>query len=192
MDYISIIGIAIGLAMDAFAVSMAKSANTTKLNKVSEIKMALFFGAFQFFMPIIGWTIGKSGEEFIDKIDHWIALVLLGYIGIKMVYTSLIKKKNNILETNNNLNLKTLTILSLATSIDALATGIILPTAVGANTALLMFFSTGLIGIITFLISMIGISIGKKFGILFASKAELVGGLVLVSIGIKIFIEHNY
>ena len=176
--------------MDAFAVSMAKSANTTKLNKVSEIKMALFFGAFQFFMPIIGWTIGKSGEEFIDKIDHWIALVLLGYIGIKMVYASLIKKKNNILETNNNLDLKTLTIL--ATSIDALATGIILPTAVGANTALLMFFSTGLIGIITFLISMIGISIGKKFGILFASKAELVGGLVLVSIGIKIFIEHNH
>ena len=109
-----------------------------------------------------------------------------------MVYASLIKKKNNILETNNNLDLKTLTILSLATSIDALATGIILPTAVGANTALLMFFSTSLIGIITFLISMIGISIGKKFGILFASKAELVGGLVLVSIGIKIFIEHNY
>ncbi len=178
--------------MDAFAVSMAKSANTTKLNKVSEIKMALFFGAFQFFMPIIGWTIGKSGEQCIDKIDHWIALVLLGYIGIKMVYASLIKKKNNILETNNNLDLKTLTILSLATSIDALATGIILPTAVGANTALLMFFSTSLIGIITFLISMIGISIGKKFGILFASKAELVGGLVLVSIGIKIFIEHNY
>lgn len=190
MDYIAVIGIAVGLAMDAFAVSMAKAASIKELKVFSFIKMAFLFGLFQFLMPVIGWTIGKAGENLINSVDHWIALILLGYIGIKMIYESIKKSNINEMYETNNLDLKTLSILAVATSIDALATGIILPHAVGATSVLLMFIATGLIGVITFVICLLGIYIGKKFGTLLSSKAEIAGGCVLIFIGIKIFLEH--
>lgn len=190
MDYIAVIGIAVGLAMDAFAVSMAKAASIKDLKVFSFIKMAFLFGLFQFLMPVIGWTIGKAGENLINSVDHWIALILLSYIGIKMIYESIKKSNINEMYETNNLDLKTLSILAVATSIDALATGIILPHAVGATSVLLMFIATGLIGVITFLICLLGTYIGKKFGTLLSSKAEIAGGCVLIFIGIKIFLEH--
>lgn len=190
MDYIAVIGIAVGLAMDAFAVSMAKAASIKGSKVFSFIKMAFLFGLFQFLMPVIGWTIGKAGENLINSVDHWIALILLGYIGIKMIYESIKKSNINEMYETNNLDLKTLSILAVATSIDALATGIILPHAVGATSVLLMFIATGLIGVITFFICLLGIYIGKKFGTLLSSKAEIAGGCVLIFIGIKIFLEH--
>ena len=192
MDYISIIGIAVGLAMDAFAVSMAKAASIKKLKISSSIKMAFLFGLFQFFMPVIGWLVGKAGENLINSIDHWIALILLCYIGIKMIYESIKNRNVNEIYETYNLDIKTLSILAVATSIDALVTGIILPSAVGANSILLMIISTSLIGIVTFFICLFGVYIGKKFGTLLSSKAEIAGGIVLILIGVKIFLEHLF
>ena len=108
MDYISIIGIAVGLAMDAFAVSMAKAASIKKLKISSSIKMAFLFGLFQFFMPVIGWLVGKAGENLINSIDHWIALILLCYIGIKMIYESIKNRNVNEIYETYNLDIKTL------------------------------------------------------------------------------------
>ena len=186
MDYISIIFIAIGLAMDAFAVSIVNGA-CNKINLKNSLEMAFSFGFFQFFMPIIGWLIGKASEFIIDKVDHWIAFILLGYIGFKMFYES--KESSNSTNYTNNVSYKTIITLAFATSIYALATGIILPNAIHANTSLLMVIATSIIGIITFFISFIGIYIGKKFGNMFSSKAQKLGGIILISIGTKILIQ---
>lgn len=193
MDYISLTGIAIGLSMDAFAVSITSGARINKVTLRFALKTALCFGLFQGIMPIIGWLIGKAGENFINSVDHWIALILLSYLGIKMIIES---KNNNKCDTplkkQNNLSLKTLLTLSIATSIDALATGIILPSAVGASTGFLMLVSVGIIASITFVICFIGVYLGKNFGRLCSPVAEILGGVVLIAIGLKIFIEHIF
>jgi len=191
MDYISLVGIAIGLSMDAFAVCLTNGAITRKVTLSFAIKLALFFGFFQAMMPIIGWLVGKAGENFINTVDHWVALILLSLIGIQMIVESC--KKVNCGRTNekqDDISFKKLIALAVATSIDALVTGIILPSAVGASTVSLMLLSVGIIGIITFLFCIIGVYIGKKFGQLCSSKAEIVGGIVLIGIGVKIFIDH--
>lgn len=191
MDYISLIGIAVGLSMDAFAVSLTNGAVTRKVTPWFAVKLALSFGLFQAFMPFIGWLIGKAGAGFIDSVDHWIALILLGYLGIQMLIESYKKtKEGNIEVVRDGISNKTLFTLSVATSIDALATGVILPSAVKATTVLLMVTAVGIIGLITFLLCMIGVYLGKKFGDLFSSKAEIIGGIVLIAIGAKIFIDH--
>lgn len=193
MDYISLAGIAVGLSMDAFAVSLTNGAVTRKVTPWFALKLALSFGLFQAFMPFIGWLVGKAGAGFIDNIDHWIALILLGYLGIKMLMESFKKmKEGNIEVVRDGISFKTLLALSVATSIDALATGVILPSAVGATSVLLMLLSVGIIGLITFLLCIIGVYLGKKFGDLFSSKAEIIGGIVLVAIGVKIFIDHMF
>lgn len=193
MDYISLAGIAVGLSMDAFAVSLTNGAVTRKVTPWFALKLALSFGIFQAFMPFIGWLVGKAGAGFIDNIDHWIALILLGYLGIKMLMESFKKmKEGNIEVVRDGISFKTLLALSVATSIDALATGVILPSAVGATSVLLMLLSVGIIGLITFLLCIIGVYLGKKFGDLFSSKAEIIGGIVLVAIGVKIFIDHMF
>ncbi len=191
MDYVSLIGIAIGLSMDAFAVSLTNGAVTRKVTPWFAVKLALSFGLFQAFMPFIGWLIGKAGAGFIDSVDHWIALILLGYLGIQMLIESYKKTKDgNIEVVRDGISNKTLFTLSVATSIDALATGVILPSAVKATTVLLMVTAVSMIGLITFLLCMIGVYLGKKFGDLFSSKAEIIGGIVLIAIGAKIFIDH--
>lgn len=193
MDYLSLTGIAVGLAMDAFAVSLTNGAVTRGLTKWHALKIALCFGFFQFFMPIIGWGIGKAGESFIGAVDHWIAFILLGYIGGKMIYDS-IKEKNDLEkeQCKSPISFKMLLVMAIATSIDALATGIILPTAVGAYNFALMMLSVGIIGVITFIISLFGVFLGKKFGTVFSSVAEKLGGAVLILIGSKILIEHLF
>ncbi|HEX3038384.1 MAG TPA: manganese efflux pump MntP family protein [Oscillospiraceae bacterium] len=193
MDYISLVGIAVGLSMDAFTVSLTNGAVTRKVTPWFAAKLALSFGLFQAFMPFIGWLIGKAGAGFINSIDHWVALILLGFLGIQMLVESYKKSKDDNFEVvRDGISNKTLLTLSIATSIDALATGVILPSAVKANTIVLMLISVGIIGLITFVLCMIGVYIGKKFGDLFSSKAEIIGGIVLIAIGAKIFIDHMF
>lgn len=186
MDYISTIFIAIGLAMDAFAVSIANAA-CNKINFKKAVQMSLSFGFFQFLMPVIGWSIGKASESIIDKVDHWVSFILLCYIGLKMLYES--RKNDNTNGYITFISYKTIIILAFATSIDALAAGIILPSAVRADTISLMILAASIIGIITFFLSFIGIHIGEKFGNMFSSKAQIIGGIVLIAIGSKILIE---
>ncbi len=191
MDYISLVGIAIGLSMDAFAVSITNGAITKRVTLAFAVKLALCFGIFQAAMPMIGWMVGKAGENFINAVDHWVALILLAYIGIQMIVES--RKKAHCGEFSSkqdNISFQKLIALAVATSIDALITGIILPSAVGASTIPLMLLSIGTIGLITFLICLTGVYIGKKFGILCSSKVEVVGGIVLIAIGAKIFLDH--
>lgn len=193
MDYFSLCGIAVGLAMDAFAVCVTNGAVTKKVTMRFAAKLALCFGLFQAVMPIIGWLIGKAGENFITAIDHWIALILLSYIGIDMIIQSYKKQRCLVpAKAQDGISIKTLLALAIATSIDALATGIILPSAVGASSVFLMLVSVLVIGLITCIICFAGVYIGKKFGVLCSHKAELFGGIVLIGIGIKIFIEHMF
>ncbi|HHV31729.1 manganese efflux pump MntP [Caproiciproducens sp. LBM24188] len=193
MDSVSLCGIAVGLAMDAFAVSITNGAITKKVTPLFALKIAVCFGFFQALMPMIGWAVGKAGEQIICTVDHWIALILLGFLGIQMIVES--RKKAGCGEFHgkqNDIHFKRLIALAVATSIDALVTGVILPTAVGASTIPLLLASILVIGLITFVICFIGVYIGKTFGIFCSSKAEIFGGIVLIGIGLKIFIEHMF
>ena len=193
MDYLALFGIAVGLSMDAFAVSLTNGAVTRNLRLKHALEIALAFGVFQAVMPIIGWLVGIAGKGIIESVDHWVAFILLGYIGGKMVYDSIKEARNpEPKECRDPIKFKMLMVMAVATSIDALATGIILPSVIGASAVFLMFIAVGLIGLTTFLISFLGVYIGKKFGDLFSSKAELLGGLVLIGIGCKILIEHLF
>lgn len=194
MDYFSLFGISIGLAADAFAVCIANGAAEKRVTISYASKFALCFGFFQAAMPIAGWLIGKAGENFIGSVSHWIALILLSYIGIDMIHESCKKShcESTAAEPAGKVNLKTLLCLAVATSIDALATGVILPSSVGANTVAQMLTAVIIIGLITCAISYSGIYIGKKFGELCSCKAEIFGGIILIAIGIKIFIEHVF
>ena len=191
MDYISLIGIAVGLSMDAFAVSITNGAVLKKVNWLTALKIAACFGIFQGAMPFLGWFIGKVGEQLIHTVDHWIALILLCYLGIKMIWDARKKDETNLCK-KNTLKTKTLLAMAVATSIDALATGEILPSAVGAETLLQMIYSIAAISIITFILCLAGVFLGKKFGCFLQNKSGIVGGIVLIGIGIKIFVEQMF
>ena len=183
MDIFTILLIALGLAMDAFAVSITSGfiIKHIKINKALQI--AIFFGLFQAIMPVIGWLLGISLKGFISGFDHWIAFGLLGIIGCKMIYESfkLESAENKI----DPLNIYVLFILSIATSIDALAVGLSL-----SFLKVAIALPAIIIGIVTFLLSFLGVYIGDKFGHFFERKIEAIGGLILIGIGIKILIEH--
>ena len=185
MGFVELFFIAVGLSMDAFAVSICKGLNMRKLNYKHTFIIALFFGGFQGLMPLIGWFLGKQFEQYITNFDHWIAFILLAFIGGQMIHEAL-KKDNEKCDIDENLDIKELFILAIATSIDALAIGITF--ALIPNTNILT--SIILIGIITFVLSIIGVFIGNKFGARFKSKAEFAGGLILILIGAKILFEH--
>ena len=185
MGFIELFLIAISLSMDAFAVAICKGLNMRKLNYTHTFIIATFFGGFQGLMPLIGWFLGKQFARYIINFDHWIAFILLAFIGGQMIHEAL-KKDNEKCDINENLNIKELFILAIATSIDALAVGITF--ALIPNTNILT--SITLIGIITFVLSIIGVFIGNKFGSKFKSKAELAGGIILILIGSKILFEH--
>ncbi len=199
MDYLAVAGIAVGLAMDAFAVSVTNGAVVKNFKPSFALKIAAMFGCFQLIMPVIGWIVGKAGQELIESVDHYIALILLAFIGINMILGSVKEKRNKQKDGYNNTDKdktaasnKTLLLMAVATSIDALATGVILPSAVGANTLALMLIAVVMIGVITFAISFSGVYLGRRFGELLSDKAEIVGGIVLIVIGVKIFIEHMF
>ena len=184
MNIATIITISFGIAMDAFAVSITSGVVLKKHFSIKNIlKIGIFFTVFQALMPLIGWILGSRFSFYIKNVDHWIAFTLLLFIGIKMIYDSLTEVEET--RTINPLNNKVLLFLSLATSIDALAVGVTF-----AFLDVSILFSIISIGIITFILSTLGIIIGKISGERLKKKAELFGGIVLALIGIKILLEH--
>lgn len=189
--------IAVGLSMDAFAVSVTSGMCVKDLRYRESLRAALFFGLFQFGMPIIGWALSLFFKSYIGGFDHWIAFILLAFIGGKMAYealSELIKRKRggtaavcdlDSMKSGGIKNLGTLTLLALATSIDALAVGISLA-VLGQN----VFISAGVIGVVTFCLSVAGVALGRRLGSWLGEWAEILGGLILVGIGLKILLEH--
>ena len=182
MQLINITFLGLGLAADAFAVSLSSGLMIQRIKFNKALKIALLFGIFQAVMPLIGWIMGLSFREFISNFDHWIAFILLLGIGGKMIYEAY----NNLEEDEkfNPLEPYTLLALALATSIDALAAGLGLSLLKSS-----ILFSCTMIGLITFCLSFVGVFLGHKFGNLFNKKIELLGGLTLIFIGSKILIE---
>lgn len=188
MNLIELFIIAVGLSMDAFAVAVCKGLSVQKLRNSHMLITGLWFGGFQGLMPLLGYILGSAFEKFITPIDHWVAFVLLGIIGINMIKESLEKdeKDGSDEASENPFAVKTMLVMAVATSIDALAVGItfaLLP-EVNITAAVL------LIGVITFALSCVGIKIGNVFGAKFKSKAELCGGVILILMGAKILLEH--
>ena len=183
MDLVSIVLISIGLAMDAFAVSVCKGLSMKKIDMKKVIIIGLYFGIFQGGMPAIGYLLGVNFSSLVESVDHWIAFGLLGFIGFKMIKEALSKEEGSI---DDDVSFKTMVVLAVATSIDALAVGITFA-FLQSNYIALSFL---LIGIITFILSVIGVVIGNKFGNKYEKKAELAGGIILVVLGIKILLEH--
>lgn len=182
MDFFEIICIGIGLAMDAFAVSICKGLAIKKINYKKMLIIASYFGGFQMITPLIGYFLGNSFQHIIYKIDHWIAFALLLGIGGNMIKESFSKDLED-----ENLDIKTMLILSIATSIDALAVGITFG-FLKVNIIISILF----IGIITFSLCLLGVKIGNKFGDKFQNKAEILGGIILILMGVKILAEHLF
>lgn len=185
MSIIEIALIGVGLAMDAFAVSICKGLAMRRMNYKKAIIIAAFFGVFQALMPALGYVLGTTFANKIAAIDHWIAFILLALIGANMIKEALSSDDDEC--QDDSLRLGDLIMLSIATSIDALAVGIIFAFF---NVSLLL--SVSMIGIITFIICVIGVKVGNVFGEKYKSKAELAGGLILIVMGAKILIDHLF
>ncbi len=182
MGVLELLLLSVGLAMDAFAVSVCKGISMKKMNWKKAIIIGLYFGGFQALMPTIGYFLGTAFQSLITSIDHWIAFILLGIIGGGMIKESFGDDEEN---RNDDVSFKTMIVLAIATSIDALAIGI---TFAFLNVNLVLAIS--LIGIITFILSVFGTKIGNRFGDKYEKKAEFLGGVILVLLGIKILLEH--
>ena len=184
--FIELLLMGVGLAMDAFAVSVCKGLAMRKVNKKQAVIIALFFGGFQALMPFIGWALGIQFESYITSIDHWIAFVLLGFIGGKMIVEAVKPEEDEEIEQMDPpLDLKQLTILAVATSIDALAVGITF-----AFLDYPIVEAISIIGVVTFIICIAGVYVGNFFGSKYKNKAEFAGGLILVLLGLKILLSH--
>jgi len=184
MGFFSIFLTGFALSMDAFAVSITKGITLKKINLSIATKIAFSFGLFQAIMPLIGWLFGMNFELYIRSIDHWIAVILLSFLGIKMIMEAINDDNEN--DNTTYLNNKELIVLSIATSIDALAIGV---TFAFLNIDIIPVCIS--IGVITFLVCFIGVLIGKKIGSLFKNYAQIVGGIILVLIGLNILNEHT-
>ena len=183
MTLLTVIVIAVGLAMDAFAVAIVEGGTYKKLNLLHAFRVATLFGLFQAVMPVVGYFCGLGLRTFIAGYDHWIAFGLLSTIGIKMIYESFKIKGDE--DKRSSSEVVVLLVLSIATSIDALAVGITLG-FVETSIAI----AAVIIGVVTFVLSYLGVYIGQKFGHFFESRIEAVGGLILVAIGLKILFRH--
>ena len=206
MSIIELLLLAVGLSMDAFAVSIGNGLSMKKVNLKKALPIAVSFGLFQALMPVIGYFLGTAFEAVIKRWDHYIAVVFLGFIGGKMIFDGIQeiiadKKKEKAdgiceqnletpVETTNDkgISLGKLIVQAIATSIDALIVGVSFAALPDVN----IWLAVSLIGVITFSISLVGVFAGKKFGELLGSKAEVFGGLILVAIGVKVFIEHMF
>lgn len=182
-----VIAIAVGLAMDAFAVSVCKGLAAKKIKISHLLAVGLWFGGFQALMPAVGFFIGAQFEEYIKAYDHWIAFILLAIIGANMIRESFSKKDGDD-GKNASFAFGTMLVMALATSIDALAVGVSF--ACLDMSAGQMAYSAAVIGVITCFISMAGLAVGNYFGSKFKSKAEFAGGVILILIGVKILLEH--
>jgi manganese efflux pump family protein len=175
--------LAVGLSMDAFAVAVCKGLAMQRLTLKSIFTVGAYFGIFQAGMPLLGYFLGSTFESRVVAIDHWIAFILLGAIGVNMIRESLGKDEEKVADAS--LSFKTMLILAIATSIDALAVGITF-----AFLHVRIFYAVTFIGVVTFLLSMLGVKVGNLFGVKYKSRAELAGGVVLIVLGTKILLEH--
>lgn len=187
MGLIELFILAVGLSMDAFAVSICKGLSVKKLQLKHCLICGIYFGGFQALMPFLGWLLGIQFQSLITSIDHWIAFILLGIIGANMIKEALSKDEDEEECPIAAFDFKTMLPMAIATSIDALAIGVTFA-FLDVDIAPAVSF----IGVITFVCSAIGVKIGNVFGTKFKSKAELLGGIVLVAIGLKILIEHLF
>lgn len=183
MGIIELILLSVGLAMDAFAVSICKGLSVRELKPKHGLIAGAYFGGFQALMPLIGWLLGRQFEELIKSVDHWIAFGLLVLIGANMIRESFGGED----EQNASFSFKAMLPLAIATSIDALAVGVTF-----AFLEVNIVPAITLIGVITFAISAAGVKIGNVFGTRFKSKAEFAGGVILILLGIKILVEHLF
>lgn len=183
MDIITLFSLAVGLSMDAFAVSVCKGLAMKKLTVKKMIIVGLWFGGFQAFMPVIGYMLGVQFKSRITAIDHWIAFLLLGIIGLNMIRDSRSEEEES---ASDSLAVKDMLILAVATSIDALAVGITF-----AFLNVNIFRAVSFIGVITFILSITGVKAGNVFGTRYKAKAELAGGIILILLGFKILLEHT-
>lgn len=195
MGLIELFILSVGLSMDAFAVSICKGLSLKKVSLKECSKVGLYFGGFQGGMPLIGFILGIQFKDYITSIDHWIAFILLSFIGINMIRESMEKDEDGGIvdlteaavgeEEVNQLGFKNMVILAIATSIDALAVGITF-----AFLQVDIIPAVSFIAIVTFVLSAIGVKIGNVFGTKYKSKAEFAGGAILILIGMKILLEH--
>ena len=169
--------------MDAFAVSVCKGLSTRQLSARHYLIIGAWFGGFQALMPTLGYILGSTFEKYITKYDHWVAFVLLAFIGGNMLREGFSKESE---EQNNSFSFAAMSVLAVATSIDALAVGITFALLPGVNIVAAVLF----IGLTTFIISGIGLKVGNIFGSKYKNGAEIVGGIILILIGIKILLEH--
>lgn len=183
MSILEILLLGIGLSMDAFAVSICKGLSAKRLQTRHYLIIGAWFGGFQALMPTIGFFLGSTFEQYITAFDHWVAFVLLSAIGAGMIKENLSKEESN---GNDSFSFKTMLLLALATSIDALAVGITFALLPDVNVPL----AVCLIGITTFVCSAAGLKVGNLFGLKYKAKAELAGGIILILIGLKILLEH--
>lgn len=184
MEPLTVILLAVGLAMDAFAIAICKGLALGKANWKGMLTVGLWFGFFQALMPIIGFYLGRSFYDLIEDYDHWIAAGLLVAIGANMIREALSEDGEDI---NADLGFKVMLVLAIATSIDALAVGI----SIAMNSDGGIFVPALVIGLITMMISVAGVKIGSAFGDRFGSRAEILGGIILILIGAKIVLEHT-
>jgi manganese efflux pump family protein len=183
MHFYTILLLAVALSMDAFAVSVSSGVTMRTLKVQHAARMAWWFGSFQAIMPLIGWLIGKELLKWVEQVDHWIAFGLLGFIGAKMIYES--QKLPPEEKTIAQFKTRTLFILAIATSIDALAVGLSL-----SILKVSIIMPVLIIGLVTYILCFIGVLIGEKIGHFFEEKIEIAGGVILIIIGIKILYEH--
>ena len=182
MGLLELFILAVGLSMDAFAVSVCKGLSVKKMEPKHALICGAYFGGFQALMPFIGWALGTQFESYITSIDHWIAFVLLALIGGNMLREALSKEEEN---ASAALDVKTMLLMAVATSIDALAVGVTF-----AFLEVKILPAISMIGITTFCLSLVGVAVGNFFGTRYKKRAEATGGIILVLLGIKILLEH--
>lgn len=189
MDIVALLGIAIGLAADAFAVSVSNGSIAAKEHKKKKVLfLAGMFGVFQAIMPIFGWLLCRLGQRYANGFENILAFVLLAFIGGKMIYDAIKEMYSPKIENQSKNFLIMTLLLAFATSIDAFASGAALPAAVKANTFTFLLLSVLCIGVITFLLSYLGTVIGEKMGERFSYKAEILGGCILIILAFRVLI----
>ena len=181
MTFLEILFVAVALSMDAFAVAVGKGLSMKRLSLKNAGLVGFYFGFFQALMPGIGYFLGIGFKDYITSIDHWVAFILLGLIGANMIKEAFGDEE----DVDDDLSFKTMLILAIATSIDALAVGITF-----AFLQVNILYAALIIGVTTFVISVIGVKIGHVFGLKYKSKAEIAGGIILIAMGCKILLEH--
>lgn len=186
MGIIELLLLAVGLSMDAFAVSICKGLCMKKADLRAQVICGAWFGGFQALMPLVGFFLGTLFAEAIQTFDHWVAFVLLALIGVNMLKEAFDKKEESCDMNEADLSAKTMFVMAVATSIDALAVGISLAMAGDVNIVLAVL----LIGVITFVLSAVGVKVGNVFGSRYEKKAQFCGGAILILLGLKILLEH--